>query len=89
VKLAPQSAEAHYQLGQLALEQSRLTEAEKEFFLSLQSDPDQSKAHFALAAVYRRSGRTNDAGKEFALYQDLKQAEESGTTGAATPAGKP
>ena len=89
VKLAPQSAEAHYQLGQLALQRSRLADAEKEFSLSLQTDPEQSKAHFALSAVYRRIGRTNDAAKEFALYQELKQAEESGTTGAATPAGKP
>jgi tetratricopeptide (TPR) repeat protein len=89
VKLAPQSAEAHYQLGQLALQRSRLNDAEKEFSLSLQSDPDQSKGHFALSAVYRRVGRTNDAAKEFALYQNLKQSEESGTKGAATPAGKP
>jgi len=88
-KLAPRSAEAHYQLGQLALQQSRLNDAEKEFFLSLQSDSDQSKAHFALSAVYRRIGRTNDAAKEFALYQELKQAEETGTTDAAPPAGKP
>ena len=89
VILAPQSAEAHYQLGQLALQQSRLSDAEKEFSLSLQSDPDQSKAHFALSAVYRRDGRTTDAAKEFALYQHLKQMEESGTTTTATPAGKP
>jgi tetratricopeptide (TPR) repeat protein len=89
VKLAPQSAEAHYQFGQLAMQQSRLKDAEAEFSLSLQSDPDRSKAHFALSVVYRRMGRTNDATKEFALYQDLKHAEESGTTAAMAPAGKP
>jgi hypothetical protein len=33
-------------------------------------------------------GRTDDATKEFAVYQDLKQAEERGTTAAMT-AGKP
>jgi len=88
VKLAPQSAEAHYLLGQLALQQSRLKDAETEFSLSLLSDPDRSKAHFALSVVYRRMGRTDDATKEFAVYQDLKQAEESGTT-AAMKAGKP
>jgi tetratricopeptide (TPR) repeat protein len=89
VKLAPQSAEAHYQLGQLAMQQSRLQAAAAEFSRSLQSDPNQSKAHFALSAVYRRIGRSNDAATEFALYQDLKQAEESGTTSATVPAGKP
>jgi len=78
VKLAPLSAEAHYQLGQLALQQNRLTDAERQFLLSLQSEPDRSKTHFALSLVYRRLGRTDDATKQFAIYQDLKQAEEGG-----------
>ena len=89
VKLAPQSAEAHYQLGQLALQQSRLKDAEAEFSHSLQSDPDRSKVHFALSVVYRRMGRTEDATTQFAIYQDLKRTEESGTTAAMMPAGKP
>jgi Tfp pilus assembly protein PilF len=85
VKLAPQSAEAHYQLAQLAMQQSRLKDAEAEFSLSLQSDPDRSKTHFALSVLYRRMGRTEDATKEFAVYQDLKHAEEGGTTSAMAP----
>ena len=89
VKLAPQSAEAHYQLGQLALQQNRLKDAEAEFSLSLQSDPHRSKAHFALSVVYRRMGRTDDATRQFAIYQDLKRAEESGTSAAMTAAEKP
>jgi tetratricopeptide (TPR) repeat protein len=89
VKLGPQSPEAHYLLGQLAQQQGRLKDAEAEYLHSLQSDPDRSKTHFALSVVYRRMGRTDDASKEFALYQDLKQAEESGTTTAMTPVEKP
>jgi hypothetical protein len=34
-------------------------------------------------------GRTDDATKEFALYQNLKQAEESGMTTGMTAAEKP
>jgi tetratricopeptide (TPR) repeat protein len=89
VKLTPQSAEAHYLLGQLAMQQSRLKDAETEFSLSLESDPDRSRAHFALSVVYRRMGRTDDATKEFALYQNLKQVEESGTATGMTAAAKP
>ncbi len=89
VKLTPRSAEAHYLLGQLAMQQSRLKDAETEFSLSLQSDPDRSKAHFALSVVYRRMGRTDDATKEFALYEGLKQAEESGTAAGMMASGKP
>ncbi len=87
VKLAPGSAEAHYQLGQLALRQGRLPDAEKEFSSSLASEPDRSKAHYAMSLVYRRMGRPDEAAKEFAIYQDLKRGEENGTV--AKSAGKP
>ena len=89
VKLTPQSAEGHYLLGQLAMQQSRLKDAETELSLSVRSDPDRSKAHFALSVVYRRMGRTDDATKEFALYQNLKQGEENGMTTGMTAAEKP
>lgn len=76
VKLAPQSAEAHYQLGQLALQQSQLNNAEKELLIASQLEPNQSKSHFALSVLYRRMKRADDAAKQFAIYQDLKRAEE-------------
>lgn len=75
VRLAPRSAEAHYQLGQLALQQGRLKDAEAELSLSLQFDRYRSKVHFALSMVHRRMGRTEEAAKEFVRYEDLKQAE--------------
>jgi tetratricopeptide (TPR) repeat protein len=87
VRLAPQSAEAHYQLGQLALQQSRLTEAEKELLIAIRLEPNQSKSHFALSVLYRRMKRIDDAAKQFAMYQDSKEAEE-GAKAAATGAGE-
>src|SRR5215467_2172857 len=89
VKLAPQSAEAHYQLGQLALQQSRLHDAEREFIISVQLEPDQSKAHFALSVLYRRMKRTDEATKQFALYQNLKEAEEGANRRAIPGGAKP
>jgi tetratricopeptide (TPR) repeat protein len=89
VKLAPQSAEARYQLGQLALQQRRWKDAETELSLSLQADPNQSKTHFALSALYRRTGRTEDARRQFAIYQDLKRTEENGMQSAITGKGTP
>lgn len=89
VKLMPRSAEGHYLLGQLAMQQSRLKDAQTELSLSVRTDPDRSKAHFALSVVYRRMGRTDDASQEFALYQNLKQVEESGMTTGMTAAEKP
>jgi tetratricopeptide (TPR) repeat protein len=89
VKLAPQSAEAHYQLGQLALQQSRLNDAERELLSDVQLDPNQSKAHFALSVLYRRMKRTDDAAKQFAIYQDLKGAEEGAKATAVAAGEKP
>jgi tetratricopeptide (TPR) repeat protein len=89
VKLAPQSAEAHYQLGQLALQQSRLNDAERELLTALQLEPNQSKSHFALSVLYRRMKRTDDATKQFAMYQELKRAEEDAKATAAATGEKP
>jgi len=88
VKLAPQSAEAHFLLGQLALQDGRLQESLDELTQSVHYEPDHSKAHFALSGVYRRLGRADDAATEFALYQKLKQGEENSvpsTMGLRTP----
>ena len=89
VQLSPQSAQARYLLGQLALQEGRFKEAETEFLLSLQTDPDRSKTHFALAGIYRRTGRADDAAREFARYQELKQVEESGRAAAPSVLEKP
>ena len=80
LKLSPQSAQAHYLLGQIAIQEGQLKEAEENFLRSLASDPDRSKTHFALSRVYRRMERTDEAAKEFALYEKLKEREESGGT---------
>jgi len=80
LKLAPESAQAHYLLGQIALQQGQLEEAEKHLLHSLSFDPDRSKTHFALSRVYRRMGRPEQAAKEIALYQQLKSAEDTGNT---------
>ena len=89
VKLAPQSGEAHYQLGQLALQQSRLNDAERELLIALQLEPNQSKSHFALSVLYRRMKRSGDAAKQFAIYQDLKRAEEGAKATAVAAGEKP
>jgi tetratricopeptide (TPR) repeat protein len=79
LKLSPQSAQAHYLLGQIALQEGKLQEAEQDFVHSLASDPDRSKTHFALSRVYRRMERPDEATKEFALYEKLKEREDSGS----------
>jgi len=89
LKRTPHSAEAHYQLGQLALQRGRLPEAENEFLSSIAADAGKSKAHFALSVVYRRLGRAEDASQQFAIYESLKRAEENESAAAVTPPEEP
>jgi len=88
VALDPESAEAHYQLGQLALQEQRWKDAEAEFLLSARHPPDRSKTHFALSQLYRRTGQNDEADQQFKIYQNLK-LQESGVAAVSSPAGKP
>jgi len=77
VAINPQSAEAHYQLGNLALEDGRPKEALIELQKAAQLEPDASKIHFALARACRRLGQKAEAAHEMAIFQRLKQEEQS------------
>jgi tetratricopeptide (TPR) repeat protein len=81
----PSSAEAHYQLGNLALEGDRPKEALDEFEKASKLEPNASKIHFALARASRRLGQKDAAAREMAIFQKLKQQELS--MAEAAPAG--
>jgi tetratricopeptide (TPR) repeat protein len=85
VSLDPSSAEAHYQLGNLALENGSTKEALDELQKAAQLEPDASKTHFALARACRRLGQKETAAREMAVFRKLKQQEQS--EAYAAPAG--
>ena len=70
--LDPSLSDAHYQLGNLALKQDQIAEAEKHFEEVTKLDPNNAQGHFALARVYRRLGRKEDAAREMKHYEELK-----------------
>jgi len=70
--LDPSLAEAHYQLGNLALKQGRITEAQQHLEQVAKFDSNNAQGHFALSRVYRRLGRAEDAAREMKLYEELK-----------------
>lgn len=82
VALDPNSSEAHYQLGEMALKKGDAVDAAMHLHLAAKSNPRDSRVHFALAQTYRRLGRKEDASKEMDAYQKLKAEEEP----TATPA---
>lgn len=81
----PSNAEAHYQLGNLALEGGRLKEAFDELQKAARLEPNASKIHFALARACRRLGQKEAAAREMAVFKKLKEQEQS--EAYAAPAG--
>jgi tetratricopeptide (TPR) repeat protein len=71
--LDPSLSDGHYQLGNLALNKDRVTEAQQHLEQAVQLDGQNAAAHFALSRVYRRLGRRPDAAHEMELYESLKQ----------------
>ena len=68
----PSLADAHYQLGNLALKSGKLTEAQLHLEQCVKLDPSNGQMHFALARLYRRLGRGKDAGSQMERYEKLK-----------------
>jgi tetratricopeptide (TPR) repeat protein len=75
LQLDPLSAEAHYQLGNLALQKGRTAEAQQHLEQAVKLDAHSGPAHFALARVYRRLARQQDATHEMELYENLKSGD--------------
>jgi tetratricopeptide (TPR) repeat protein len=67
--------DAHYQLGNLALNHGQIPEAEKHLEKVTRLDPNYAQGHFALARVYRRLGRQDDAAREMKRYEELKRSD--------------
>ena len=70
--LDPSLPDAHYQLGNLALKQDRMAEAQQHLEQVAKLDSSNAQGHFALSRVYRRLGRKEDAAREMKLYEELK-----------------
>jgi Flp pilus assembly protein TadD len=68
-------AEAHYQLGDLALRRGQTAQALAHLEKAAKLAPNSARTHFALARTYRRVGRSEDAAKETDLYDKLVDKE--------------
>lgn len=74
--LNPQLAEAHYQLGSLALALGYVTEALTRFDAAAQYGLDDSRLHYSAARALRRAGRASEAGVRLELFRARKAAEQ-------------
>ena len=81
--LDPSLAEAHYQLGVIALNRGQDAEALAHLRAAAKLDPASPATHFALSRLYRRLGRKLDSSNEMALYQKLEASQSPPTSGQA------
>lgn len=80
LRLDPSLAEAHYQLGNLALAREDLQTATTEFVAALANGLDDSRLHYALARTLRRIGKTDEAEKHLQLFRQRKATESTEAT---------
>ena len=66
-------AEAHYELGELALRRGDASRGLVHLELAAKLAPSDATTHFALSRAYRQLGREQDAAKEAALFDKLKE----------------
>jgi tetratricopeptide (TPR) repeat protein len=76
----PSVADAHYELGNLAMRKRHIPEAVRHLEEAEKLAPQSSEIHFALSRAYRRLGRKDKASQEEELYRKLSKVPEAGAT---------
>jgi tetratricopeptide (TPR) repeat protein len=71
-------AQAHYELGTLFEEQSRIDAALGELALAIQANPAYAEPHYARARIYRRQGDSTRADEALATFQRLRNGTSPG-----------
>jgi len=73
--------ESHCEMGKIALDESRPTEALHHLIRAAELDPNSSRIHYLLGRVYRLIGRPEEVAREMKLSGKLKQEEDNAAPG--------
>ena len=75
VEFDPQSARAHYALGQALFETGSYQESAHELEIAKRLAPESSRIRFALSSAYKHLGRQQDSEREQAAFLALKDKD--------------
>jgi Flp pilus assembly protein TadD len=81
VRISPNSASTHYELGRAEFALNRLEEARAQLELSATLDPQNSSPHYLLGRVLSRMGKSEEAAAQFKLTQTLMQKKDAHSGG--------
>jgi tetratricopeptide (TPR) repeat protein len=74
-------ADAHFEMGQLALGNDQFREALRHLQAAARLEPAASRSHYRLISVYLKLGREADAACEAALFEQLRAREDRARPG--------
>lgn len=77
LRLKPELAGAHLELGELYASRNENNKAVQQFLETVKVDPNSVMGHYQLGQTYRRLGKLNLAQKELFKYSALSQAHRS------------
>jgi len=78
IRINPDDAAAHYNLGNLLKDLKRYAEAEKEYREAIRINPDLAEAHANLGILLLKAKRPEDAKKEFEIAKELFEKQGRG-----------
>lgn len=86
IRLRPDFADAHYQLGKLYMEKSEVQKAINHLETAALTDKTKEYIYYQLSIAYRRASRTADSEKALKIYRELKSV--SRRSDSTPPIGK-
>lgn len=86
VRLAPNLAPAHFQLGNILEDAGKTNDAIIEFKAAARLDADYAEPHYALARIYRKLGNTSASKREVEAYLRIHSHSKTQAATSTAPA---
>jgi tetratricopeptide (TPR) repeat protein len=83
-KIAPQSAEVHYQFAASLFNVKRVEDAQREAETAIQLNPKDARSHYLLGRIYHTLGKSDLSLQQFKLTEDLLRLASGNSAGVAS-----
>jgi Flp pilus assembly protein TadD len=77
VRLKPDHAQAHYELGKTLLKQGNTSAAVEQLEIAVKLKPDEPYAHYQLGRAYLAAGKKTEGDGQLEIFKRLKDSLRS------------